>query len=108
MISSDPRLLLLTDKFAPHTGGTAVIYRQWCDRLPPAAVRVCTCWFPGWREFDRSRAYSIRRVPYIDIPKVRMPLVWACLLGEGLRVGRRDQPDVVHAGQILETGLTAL
>ena len=107
-MSADPRLLLLTDKFAPHAGGTAVIYRQWCDRLPPAAVHVCTCWFPGWKEFDASRSYRIDRVPFINIPKLRMPLVWAGIRGLAVGLARRDQPGVVHAGQILETGLTAL
>src|SRR5207249_7712222 len=35
-------------------------------------------------------------------------LVWAGLRREGLRAARATRPDVVHAGQILETGLTAL
>jgi len=103
-----PRLLLLTDKFAPHTGGTAVIYRHWCDRLPPGAIRVCTCWFPGWREFDAACPYRVHRVPFLNIPKLRFPLVWAAILVDAARRVREYRPQVIHAGQILETGLTAL
>ncbi len=109
MSSLRPQILLLTDKYAPHTGGTAVI-------LPVPVVNVCwhplicvfTCWFAGWQEFDASQAYSIRRVPYIDIPKVRMPLVWMLIRREAFKASRHSPPDVIHAGQILETGLTAL
>ncbi len=103
-----PQILLLTDKFAPHTGGTAVIYKHWCERMPASAVRVFTCWFAGWQEFDAAQPYSIRRVPYIDIPKVRMPLVWMLIRREAFKASRHTPPDVIHAGQILETGLTAL
>jgi phosphatidylinositol alpha-1,6-mannosyltransferase len=108
MIAGNSPMLLLTDKFAPHPGGTAVIYRQWCDRLPPETVRVLTCWFPGWREFDASRPYRIERVPFVNIPKLRMPLVWAGLCAQALKTARAAPPPVVHVGQILETGLTAL
>ncbi len=85
-----------------------MVYTCWCDRLPTGAVEVCTCHFPGDEPFDRQRSYPIRRAPFVNIPKLRMPLVWLGIRRAALRAARSGRPDVVHAGQILETGLIAL
>ena len=102
------RLLLLTDKFAPHRGGTAVVYTEWCRRLREE-VTVLTCALPGtdWQSFDRQVPFRVERVPFLNVPKVRFPLAWAWmhLRAPGLRAVR---PEVLHAGQVLETGLSCL
>lgn len=104
-MSADPRLLLLTDKFAPHQGGTAVIYREWCDRFPPGSIEVCTCAAPHAAAFDRTAPYSVRRVAFPDLPKVRMPLAWWGIARDAEAAAHKQRPDVLHAGQIIETGL---
>ena len=103
-MSAEPSLLLVTDKFAPHAGGTAVIYTQWAERLPADRLRVLTTEFPGWREYDADRLYSIERVPFTDIPKLRWPLVWWRLYRAAFRQAPRLENPVVHCGHVLETG----
>ncbi len=98
------RTLLLTDKFAPHAGGTAVVWSEYCKRWPPESVRVLTRWYPGCEDYDRRHAYSIVRLPYLNIPKIRMPLLWLRLFAGAVRECRRHPPDLIHCGQILETG----
>lgn len=104
-MTDGPRLLLVTDKFAPHPGGTAVIYREWCERLPADRVEVCTSWFPGAEEYDRTCPFPVQRAAYIDIPKLRMPLVWAGIARDAGRAIRKQRPDVLHIGQVIETGV---
>ena len=106
--SAEPDVLLITDKFAPHSGGTATLYREWMDRLPSDRTRVCTSWFRGAEAFDPTRNYPITRVPVTDIPKVRMPLVWWRLRWAAERMVRERRPDVIHVGQLFETGWIAL
>ncbi len=102
-----PSVIAVTDKFAPHAGGTAVVWTEYCRRWPLEAVRVITRRFPGSTAIDRQEPYRIQRVPYLDVPKLRMPLLWAGLFGRTLRECVRQRPDVLHCGQILETGLYA-
>jgi phosphatidyl-myo-inositol dimannoside synthase len=96
--------LVVTDKFAPHPGGTSVVWTEWCRCWPGRAVRVVTREFPGWQEFDRRQRYAVTRVPCLDVPKLRMPLVWLRLFARTARECCRKRPQVVHCGQILETG----
>jgi len=100
------RCLLITDKFAPHRGGTAVVYTEWCRRLRDG-VTVLTCAVPGtdWRGFDAAAPFHVVRVPFTNIPKVRYPLVWARLYLAARRLMAAAPADVLHAGQVLETGL---
>lgn len=103
-----PRLLLITDKFPPHLGGTAVIYGNWCVRFPPAAIRVLTVQHPaGWPAYDEAAPFPLERVPWLDIPKIRYPLAWVRMWRAALHLVRHWRPDVVHAGQALETGWIA-
>jgi len=99
-----PSVLLTTDKFAPHAGGSAVVYTEWCKRWPAERVRVITREYPGGAEFDAKQAFGVVRVPYLDIPKVRMPLLWLRLFLATLREFRVHRPDVFHCGQVLDVG----
>jgi phosphatidylinositol alpha-1,6-mannosyltransferase len=101
------RQLLVTDKFAPHAGGTAVVWTEWCRHWPAQSLHVVTRRFPGWREFDCRQRYSVSRVPFLDVPKLRMPLLWFRLLARTAAECRRQHPEVLHCGQILETGMGA-
>jgi len=98
-----PILLVVTDKYAPHAGGTATLWTEWCRNLPPEHVRVITRQFSGWKEFDCRQDYSVSRASYFDVPKLRMPLVWAQMFVRTAQECRK-QACVVHCCQILETG----
>jgi len=96
-------MLIVTDKYAPHAGGTAVLWSEWCRCWPTESVRVVAPQYSGWKEYDRDVRYTIDRVPYLDIPKIRMPLLWLRLFAGALRACRLH-PELLHCGQILETG----
>jgi phosphatidylinositol alpha-1,6-mannosyltransferase len=96
--------LVLTDKFAPHPGGTSVVWTEWCRRWPTDHVSVVTRRFPGSDEFDRGQAYRINRVPFLDVPKIRMPLLWVRLFLRTVSELRHTRPTVLQIGQVLETG----
>jgi phosphatidylinositol alpha-1,6-mannosyltransferase len=101
-------VILLTDSFAPHFGGSALLYYEWSQRLADLPLNVITRDYPGAAEFDRSQNYRVTRVPFIDIPKLRIPLVWLFIFFRAfasLLKGSKDT--VIIAGQVLETGLTA-
>jgi len=105
-MTETPSILLLTDKFPPHAGGTSVIYHQWCERLPAERLRVLTCESDGWREFNAQAAYPVERVAFTDWPKVRWPLVWWRLYRTASRRAPQTPGVVVHCGHVLETGLS--
>jgi len=81
-----------------------VVYTEWCRRWPAERVRVITREYPGGAEFDAKQAFGVVRVPYLDIPKVRMPLLWLRLFLATLREFRVHRPDVFHCGQVLDVG----
>jgi hypothetical protein len=98
-------VVVVTDKFAPHAGGSAVVWGEWCRRWPAASVRVVAPMAPGWRQYDQAQNFSIRRVWYpAAVPKVRMPALWLGLAAGLLWECGRAKPDLIHCGQILETG----
>ena len=66
------RLLLLTEYFAPHAGGTAVYYYEILRRLTGMEITVVTRAHPDAADFDRLQSLQIVRTPFPRIPKVRM------------------------------------
>ncbi|MBD3184340.1 glycosyltransferase [Candidatus Poribacteria bacterium] len=102
-----PKMLLVTDKFGPHKGGTAIVYSNWCSLMNPKDIVVLTCRLPSapeWREFDNQQRFKIYRVPFINIPKIRMPLAWIFMLFVMPFILIKEKPQIIHAGQVLETG----
>jgi phosphatidyl-myo-inositol dimannoside synthase len=104
------RLYLLTDKYLPHMGGSTRFYHEWCTRLADThEVCVITRTYSGAEQFDAALNYKVVRLPYIDIPKLRMPLLWLFIFvrttWELLRAPRGST--MLLAGQILETGAGA-
>lgn len=102
------RVLLITDKSLPWQGGTCVIYHNVYRRLPAGSVTVLTRAYADAAEVDATAGYAIHRVPYVDIPKVRMPLLWLRLAGAAPSVIRKVAPEQIHCGQALETGWIGL
>ncbi len=101
------RLLLLTEYFAPHAGGTAVYYYEILRRMPGMEITVVTRAHPGAAAFDRRQPFVIVRTPFPPIPKVRMVVEWWAHFLVGLWLVVRRRIDVVHGGQVLPLGLAA-
>jgi len=99
------RLLLLTEYFAPHAGGTAVYYYEILRRLTGMEITVVTRAHPGAAEFDRLQPLQIVRTPFPRIPKVRMVVEWWAQFLVGLWMVFTRRIDVVHAGQVFPGGL---
>lgn len=97
-------MLVVTSKFAPHAGGTSVVWTHWCRCWPPEQLRVIAPRVAGDAAYDAQQACRILRCAYPDIPKIRMPWLWAnqalTLLGEC----RKERPDLVHFGHVFENG----
>ena len=103
-MSDFPKVVVSTNKFAPHVGGTSTVWTQWCRFWPARQLTVIAPGLPGCGDFDREALYRVLRCHYPDIPKIRMPwlwtrqaltLIWECL---------RRRPDLIHFGQIFENG----
>jgi len=101
------RLLLLTEYFAPHAGGTAVYYDEIMRRLTGMDVTVVTRTHPNAAAFDHRQSLQILRTPFPPIPKLRMVVEWCAQLLVGLWMVFVHRIDVVHAGQVFPVGLAA-
>ena len=99
------RLLLLTEYFAPHAGGTAVYYYEILRRLTGMEITVVTRAHPDAADFDRLQSLQIVRTPFPRIPKVRMVVEWWAQFLVGLWMVFTRRIDVIHAGQVFPGGL---
>jgi len=109
------RVLLLTDAFLPHAGGSREyyhnIYRELVS-LGDSEVTILTKKVPGWEAFDERVSvlgFRIQRCfrplpswKYYELPKGIGPFLQA------LWHAIRGCPDIVHAGDLYPQGLTAL
>lgn len=59
--TSPPRLLVVTNDFPPRVGGVQRYVHDLVRHLPPDRVTVLAPAWPGWREFDRTQPYPVRR-----------------------------------------------
>jgi len=108
------KILLLTDAFLPHAGGSREyyynIYRE-LIALGNSEVRVLTKKVPGWQEFDRHASTGIFHIErrfkplaswkYWELPKGMGPFLqalWSVL---------KNSPDIIHAGDLYPQGLIA-
>lgn len=109
------KILVMTDQYLPHAGGSRVYYHNLYSRLAeayPDRATILTKKVPGWKEFDKSctaRSFRIIRrfQPLPDLrakhlPKIVFPLVEATLrvLGKGV--------DIVHSGDLYPPGVISL
>ncbi len=70
---SEVRCLLVASTFPPIHGGSAVVYGNLCEKLPPGTIRVLAAKnnylthseIPGWRQHDEVASYPIDRLPYL-------------------------------------------
>lgn len=102
------KVLVVTDKFAPHRGGTAVVWEKWCQHWPAESLTVIAPLTPKCKEFDASVDYRVVRVWYPDIPKIRIPLLCLLLFLRALIECVINRPVLIHCGQVFETGPVGL
>ncbi len=101
------RLLLLTEYFAPHPGGTAVYYYEVWRRLRGMDVTVVARAHPGAAAFDRRQPFVIVRTPFSQIPKVRVAIELGAQFLAGMKLIKSRPVSVVHGGQVYPLGLAA-
>jgi phosphatidyl-myo-inositol dimannoside synthase len=104
-------VLMMTDSFLPHAGGSRVYYHNIYSRFAPDQVTVLTKKVPGWREFDARECrpdYRIvrhfRPLPdhrYRQIPRALLPLAPA------LQILLTQSVDLVHSGDLFPQGIFA-
>jgi phosphatidylinositol alpha-1,6-mannosyltransferase len=109
------RILVLTDSFLPHSGGSREyynnIYRNLVD-LGDSEVTILTKKMPGWEEFDRLASKEFFRIKrrykplaslkYQELPKGLGPFLdatWHAL---------RYSPSIVHVGDLYPPGVIAM
>lgn len=109
------KILLLTEMFPPHAGGSRVyyynLYKALLTQFSDQAV-VLTKKVPGWKEFDQCestenlqiirRGKPLRTTKYYELPKITMPLV------ETLWLLYKQKIDIIHAGDLYPPGVIAL
>jgi phosphatidyl-myo-inositol dimannoside synthase len=109
------RILLLTDAFLPHAGGSREYYHNIYTKLVElgdSQITLLTKKNPGWEEFDRTastehfriirRFKPLRSLKYQELPKGLGPFLGAAWQA------MRFSPAIVHAGDLYPPGLTAM
>lgn len=108
-------VLLNTDAFLPHAGGSRVYYYTLYSELVrqyPDQVTVLTKKVPGWEDFDRDHATPALRIRrrfhplpdwrYTQLPKFLPDLVRTAWSAGGGRT------DIMHCGDLFPQGLVAV
>ncbi len=98
-------MLLVTEYFAPHPGGTAVYYYELARRMPQVEWTVVARQHPQAASFDRRQPFRVVRTPFPPVPRVRMVVEWLAHFLVTLWLTVRDRVDVLHAGQLYPVGL---
>jgi phosphatidyl-myo-inositol dimannoside synthase len=114
-VSACTRVLLLTDSFPPHAGGSREyyfnIFRE-LVALGESEVTILTKKVPGWEEFDRAASSTkfriIRRFkPLVDLKLKELPRGVFPFLHTLWRIAQ-ERPEVIHAGDLYPQGFIAL
>jgi phosphatidylinositol alpha-1,6-mannosyltransferase len=106
------KMMLLTDSFLPHMGGSRVYYYNLYKAIVTQyrdEVTILTKKVYGWEEFDRKESQDCFRIfrrgkplpslKYWQLPKIAAPL-W-----DALRILRRERMDVIHVGDLYPQGV---
>jgi phosphatidylinositol alpha-1,6-mannosyltransferase len=102
------KILLITDNFLPHFGGSRVYYYNLCKSLPKGSITVLTRQIPGAKEFDQKQDFHIYRIKFWTLvwkwTKVYELPMYFCLLASGLYVALKEKIDIIHCGEALPSG----
>lgn len=103
-------IILITDDYLPHRGGSRVVYHNIYGRMPAGSVRVLTRFRKGCRLFDAGAGYVIKRV---RVPLFRFwekigltdcALLVPLLFRAAVMIARH-RPESIHCGEALPSGL---
>jgi phosphatidylinositol alpha-1,6-mannosyltransferase len=108
-------ILVLTDAFLPHAGGSRVYYYTLYKELVqkyPDRITILTKKVPGWEDFDSRHSSSSMRIVrrfrplpnwnYEQLPKFFPDLVQAWWFA------RNKQADIIHSGDLFPQGLVSM
>lgn len=95
---------IVASKFAPHAGGTAVVWTNWCCHWPASQITVVAPKVAGYKQFDALQGYRILRCGYPDIPKIRMPWLWLNQAATMAAICLKKRPALVHLSHVFENG----
>lgn len=100
------KVLLLTDNFLPHIGGSRVYYYNLMVRFPPGTVTVLTNAAIGWKEFDWTHGLTVVRVP-LGLFSGQLRWLWTVciMIVRGISLLLREKSDVIYCGEIMTSGL---
>jgi phosphatidylinositol alpha-1,6-mannosyltransferase len=109
------KILLLTDSFLPHAGGSREYYNNIYKnlvQLGDSEVTILTKKVPGWQEFDKKASTELFRIKRLfkplpswkiqELPKGIGPLLltlWQVF---------RERPGIIHAGDLFPPGVIAM
>jgi phosphatidylinositol alpha-1,6-mannosyltransferase len=109
------KILLLTDSFLPHAGGSREYYNNIYKnlvQLGDSEVTILTKKVPGWQEFDKKASTELFRIKRLfkplpswkiqELPKgigAFFHTLWHVL---------RERPAIVHAGDLFPPGVIAM
>jgi len=109
------RVLLLTDSFLPHAGGSREYYNnvyQNLVNLGDSEVTILTKKIPNWEEFDKGAVtefFRIRRL-FKPLPSLK---IWELPKGIGPFLHAlwhvfRESPAIIHSGDLYPQGVIAM
>jgi len=103
------KILLITDNFLPHIGGSRIYYYNLCKTLPRGSIAVLTKKIPGYKEFDKCQNFKIYRINFWLLPwkwsRIYELPVYFSLFIYGIFVVLKEKVDIIHCGESLPTGL---
>lgn len=100
------RTLLITDDYAPQTGGVAAYYSAICRLLPGTAITVLTAPMAGAKAYDVAQPYRIVRRPLLSSNAMVWPRWRLALRETNTMIGEMDA-EMLWVGQILPYGTVA-
>ena len=108
------RIMLITDAYLPHAGGSRVYYHNLFSRLAAIGhdVTILTSKVSGWQAFDeqaqtphlriRRHFRPLRDFSYSQLSKIAGPLLVTLL------AVLRQKPDVLHCGDLYPSAVIGL
>ncbi len=105
-----PRVLLISDRYFPHVGGSIHWFHNIYTRRPPGTVSILTQSYANQHEFDDAHPTiemvrrDLKRYPFLK-PESR--IVYLKLLWTGSSLIRKRGIQLIHASKVLPEGYVA-
>jgi len=105
-----PRVLLISDRYFPHVGGSIHWFQNIYSRRPPGTVSILTQQYPDAATFDLAHPEldivrrKLERYPFLRPESL---LLYFKLWWTGASIIRRRKIELIHASKVLPEGLVA-